>query len=167
MKAITPKDNAATQSGSDGVTDPQTVPNNMDPIRAQDTDLTMKKGDGHLDHKVDASSTYTIQESTSAFLELAFGLKKPIDNKTRKAWEAKFRTLECDATRCLKLDTIIEEVVKKDAIDEDRELSHLQNFFLDIVRPFGCRVRGAQQRRTQCQPHLCCHTTSPTVFGKC
>ena len=38
-------------------------------------------------------------------------------------------------TRCPKLDTIIEEVVKKDAIDEDRELSRLQNFFLDTVGP--------------------------------
>ena len=90
VKAIMPKDNAATQSGSDGATDPQTVPNNMNPIRAQDTDLSVQEGDGRLDHEVDASSTYAIQESTSAFLELAFGLKKPIDNKTRKAWEAKF-----------------------------------------------------------------------------
>ena len=39
--------------------------------------------DDHLDHDVKDSSTYPIQESTSAFLELAFGLKKPIDNKTR------------------------------------------------------------------------------------
>ena len=38
-------------------------------------------------------------------------------------------------TRCPKLDTIIEGVVKKDAIDEDRELSCLQNFFLDTVGP--------------------------------
>ena len=30
---------------------------------------------------------------------------------------------------------IIKEVVKKDAIDEDRELSRLQNFFLYTVRP--------------------------------
>ena len=95
----------------------------------------MTEGDGHLDHEVDTSSTYAIQESTSAFLELAFRLKKPIDNKTQKALVAKFRTPKCDAARCPKLDMIIEEVVKKDAIDEDRELSHLQNFFLDTVGP--------------------------------
>ena len=64
VKAIMPKDNATTQSSCDGVTDPQTVPNNMDPIRAQDTNPAVKEGDGHLDYEVDTSSTYTIQEST-------------------------------------------------------------------------------------------------------
>ena len=84
VKAITPKDNTTTQSGSDGVMDPQTVPENLtDSRRAQGTEL-VKEGDGHADHKADDSSTYPIQESTSAFLELTFGLKKPIDNKTCK-----------------------------------------------------------------------------------
>ena len=45
----------------------------MDSIRAQDTDSVVKEGDGHLDHEVDTSSTHAIQESTSAFLELASG----------------------------------------------------------------------------------------------
>ena len=75
-----------------------------------------------------------IQESTSAFLDLAFGLRKPVDNKAHKTWESKFRVPECNATRCPKLDTIIEDAVKKDAIDDDKELSRLQNFFLDAVR---------------------------------
>ena len=70
--------------------DPQTVPENVtDPRRAQDTE-SVKEHDGDADHKADDSSTYPIQESTSAFLKLAFRLKKPIDNKTRKTWEAKF-----------------------------------------------------------------------------
>ena len=38
-------------------------------------------------------------------------------------------------TRCPKLDAIIEEVVKKDTIDKDWELLHLQNFFLDTTGP--------------------------------
>ena len=38
-------------------------------------------------------------------------------------------------TRCPKLDAIIEEVIKKDTIDENRELSRLQNFFLDTTGP--------------------------------
>lgn len=38
-------------------------------------------------------------------------------------------------TRCPKLDTIIEEVVKKVAIDDDRELSRLQNLYLDTTGP--------------------------------
>ena len=115
--------------------DPQTVPENVtDPRRAQDT-KSVKEGDGHADHEANDSSTYPIQESTSTFLKLAFELKKPIDNKTRKTWEAKFRVPESDVTRCPKLAVIIKEVVEKDAIDEDRELSHFQNFFLDTIRP--------------------------------
>jgi len=60
---------------------------------------------------------------------LAFRLRKLVNNKTHKMWEARFQVPECDATRCPKLDTIIEDVVKKDAVDEDKELSRLQNFF--------------------------------------
>ena len=57
VKAITSKDNVTTQSGSDGITDSQTVPENpMDPRRAQDTKL-VNEGDGHVDQKADDSST--------------------------------------------------------------------------------------------------------------
>ena len=53
VKAITPKDNATTQSGSNGITDPQMVPEGaMDPRRTQDIE-SVKEGDSHLDHKDD------------------------------------------------------------------------------------------------------------------
>lgn len=46
---------------------------------------------------------------------------------------------ECDATKCPKfepkLNAIIEEKVKKDTIDEDKELSRLRSFFLDAAGP--------------------------------
>ena len=48
------------------------------------------------------------------------------------------------ATRCLKLNTIIKGVVKRDSLDEDRELSRLQNFILDTAGPLVaafCYVR--------------------------
>ena len=79
------------------------------------------------------SDSYSIEDSTQAFLELAFMVKKPTDNKARKAWETKFRLLGCDAIRCQKVNTIVEGVVKKEAIDEDQELSCFQNFVLDTV----------------------------------
>ena len=134
VKAITPN-NAVAQSDPSSVADPETVHEaDTDPIRVTASGVE-KEGDNHLDRDNDDSSTYPIQESTSAFLELAFGLRKPVDNKTRKTWESKFRVPECDSIRCPKLDTIIEDVVKKDAVDEDKELSRLQNFFLDAVGP--------------------------------
>ena len=37
--------------------------------------------------------------------------------------------------RCPKLDSLIEDVIKKDAVDEDSQLSRLQNFYLDTVGP--------------------------------
>ena len=70
VKAITPKDNAAAQSGSDGIMNPQMVPDIVtDPRRAQDTEL-VKEGNGYTDHKADYSSTYPIPETTSAFLKV-------------------------------------------------------------------------------------------------
>ena len=82
----------------------------------------------------DEHDTYTNEESTWAFLELAFVLKKPA-NKTCKTWETKFKVPESDATRCPKLNTIIEGVVRKDSLDKDWELSRLQNFMLDTAGP--------------------------------
>ena len=131
VKAITPN-NAVAQSNPSSVVDPKTVHEPVvDPIRVTDSGME-REGDNRDNED---SSTYPIQELTSAFLDLAFGLRKPMDNKTRKTWESKFRVPECDTTRCPKLDTIIEDVVKKAAIDEDKELSRLQNFFLDAVGP--------------------------------
>jgi len=99
--------NAVAQSDPSSIADPEMVHKaGTDPIRVTVSGIK-KKGDSHLDRDNDNSSTYPIQESTSAFLELTFGLRKPIDNKTCKAWEAKFQVPECDATRCPKLDTII------------------------------------------------------------
>ena len=46
-------------------------------------------------------------------------LKKPMDNKTRKTWEIKFKVPESNAKRCPKLNTIIERVVRKDSLDND------------------------------------------------
>ena len=60
VKAITPKDNAAIQSDSDGIIDPQTVPENVtDTRRVQDTQL-VKEGDSYADYEADDSSTYSI-----------------------------------------------------------------------------------------------------------
>ena len=58
-----------------------------------------------------------------------------MDNKTSKTWETKFKVPESNATRCPKLNTIIAGVVRKDSLDEDRELSRLQNFMLDTGSP--------------------------------
>ena len=60
VKAITPQNNTATQSGSDGVTDPQMILETAtDPKKVQDTKLE-KEGNGHIDHDVKDSSTYPI-----------------------------------------------------------------------------------------------------------
>ena len=39
----------------------------------------------------DENDTYIIEETTQAFLELAFELKKPTDNKTYKTWKIKLK----------------------------------------------------------------------------
>ena len=115
VKVMTPmNDSAVVQNDQQRSADPRTVQGMTDPLK---------------------NDTYAIEESTRAFLELAFALKKPADNKTRKTWETKFKVPESDATRCPKLDTIIEGVVRKDSLDEDRELSRLQNFMLDTAGP--------------------------------
>ena len=85
----------------------------VDPIKVTDSGMEME---GNNRDNED-SSTYPIQELTTAFLDLAFGLRKSMDNKTRKMWESKFQVPECDTTRRPKLDTTIEDMVKKDAID--------------------------------------------------
>ena len=35
--------------------------------------------------------------------------------------------------RCPKLDSIIEDIIKKDTVDEDSQLTHLQNIYLDTI----------------------------------
>ena len=59
VMAISPKDNTASQSGSDGISDLQRVPKNgTNPRRVYDTE-SAKIGECHADHKVDVSSTKT------------------------------------------------------------------------------------------------------------
>jgi len=135
VKAITPG-NAVAQSDVNSVeSDPQTVhsappdPLRVIPEQEMGTDSLISTASGGTDH------TYPIQEPTAAFLDVAFRLKKPAENKTRREWVERFQVPECDATRCPKLDSIIEDVVKKDAVDEDSQLSRLQNFYLDSVGP--------------------------------
>ena len=60
--------------------------------------------------QIDESDTYAIEKSTQAFLELAFALKKPADNKTRKTWEMKFKVPESDATRCSNSTALLREL---------------------------------------------------------
>ena len=60
-----------------------------DPIRVTDSEIK-KEGDSHLDCNNNGSSTSRIQEPTSAFLDLVFELKKPVDDKAHKTWEPKF-----------------------------------------------------------------------------
>ena len=45
----------------------------------------------------------------------------------------KIQSSRSNAARIPKLDTIIEGVVKKDSLDDDKELSRLQNFMHDLV----------------------------------
>lgn len=87
IKAITPQNyNAVTQSDTDDVMDPQTVPNN-DPKRARDTEEE-KEGDGCLDHGIEAS-TYPIQEPLAPSLIWPLRLKKPIDNQNPRSFGPK------------------------------------------------------------------------------
>ena len=136
VKVMTPmNDSNVVQNDQQRSVDPRTVQGMTDPLRVTEEPGTepVPTEDGNAGVSLnDENDTYTIEESTQAFLELAFTLKKPADNKTRKTWETKFKS---DATRCPKLDTIIEGVVRKDSLDEDRELSYLQNFMLDTAGP--------------------------------
>lgn len=65
------------------------------------------------------SDTYSIEDSTWAFLELAFAVKKTHRQQDPQAWKTKYRLLKCDTIRCPKLDTIVEKVFKKDALHKD------------------------------------------------
>ena len=65
------------------------------------------------DDQPGASGTYTyvIEEPTREFLNVAFALKKPVENKTWLTWEARFMP-DCDVIRCPKLDPIVESVLR-------------------------------------------------------
>ena len=135
VKVMTPmNDSAVVQNDQQRSADPRTVQGMTDPLRVTDEPMLTEDDNAGMSLN-EENDTYAIEESTRAFLELAFALKKPADNKTRKTWETKFKVPESDATRCPKLDTIIEGVVRKDSLYEDRELSRLQNFMLDTAGP--------------------------------
>ena len=138
VKVMTPMNNSAViQNDQKRSADPRTVQSMTDALRVTEDPGTepMLFDDNPRPSLIDENSTYAIEESTWAFLELAFALKKPVDSKTCKVWETKFKVPESDATRCLKLNTVIEGVVKRDSLDEDQELSCVQNFMLDTAGP--------------------------------
>ena len=139
FKVMTPmNDSAVVQNDQQRSADPRMVQGMTDPLRVTEepgNEPMLTDEDNAGVSLNEENDTYAIEESTRAFLELAFALKKPADNKTRKIWETKFKVPESDATRCPKLDTIIEGVVRKDSLHEDRELSRLQNFMLDTAGP--------------------------------
>ena len=134
VKVITPmNDSAVVQNDQQGIVDPRTVQGMTDPLRVIEelgTEPMLFEDDNTVPSQIDESDTYAIEESTWAFLNLAFALKKPTHNKTRKIWETKFKVSESDTTRCPKLDTIIKGAIKRDTLDKDWELSCLQNFML-------------------------------------
>ena len=131
-------DNAVVQKDLQRSVDLRMVQGMTDPLRVTKepgTEPILFEDDNSGLSQIDESNTYGIEESTQAFLELAFVLKNPADNKTRKTWEMKFKVPESDTTRCPKLDSIIEGAVKRDSLDEDQKLSRLQNFMLDTMGP--------------------------------
>ena len=81
------------------------------------------------------SLTFPVSEATKAFLQTAFCVPKPADNKVRRAWRSKFGLPEGDETRCPKLDSIIKGELPKEALEADRKLSRFQNFVLDATGP--------------------------------
>ena len=76
----------------------------------------------------------------------------------------KLKVPESDATSCPKLDTTIEGAVKRDSLDQDGELSCLQNFLLDTRGPLvaSCLQR-TQERQTGSRPCQCRDPTCLTV----
>ena len=103
-------DSAIVQNYQQRSVDPRTVQGMTDPLRVTEelgTEHMLTEDDNAGMLLNDENDTYTIEESTQAFLEMAFALKKPTDDKTTKIWKTKFKVPESDATRCSKLDTII------------------------------------------------------------
>ena len=169
VKVMTPmNDSAVVQNDQQRSADPRTVQGMTDPLRVTEepgNEPMLTEEDNAGVSLNEENDTYAIEESTRAFLELAFALKKPADNKTRKTWETKFKVPESDATRCPKLDTIIEGVVRKDSLDEDRELSRLQNFMLDTAGPLVAAFEELGKDEPDPRPRRCRDPTGSTVPG--
>ena len=135
VKAINPT-SAVTQSNLIGSgVDPQTVQGVVDPQRVNELE-TSQKGDLRTgEEQLGTNNTYLIEEPTREFLNVAFALKKSVENKVRVSWEERFDMPDCDIIRCPKLDPITESVLKKEAVDEDSQWSRLQNFMQDATCP--------------------------------
>ena len=90
VKAINPTSAVAQSDLSHNGADPQTVQGVADPQRVKEIE-TSQKGDGTTGDDqpgASGSNTYVIKEPTREFLNVAFALKKPVENKTRLTWEA-------------------------------------------------------------------------------
>ena len=129
--------NAVVQNDQQRSMDPRTVQGMTNPLRVteeQGNDPMLFDDDNAGSSQIDESDTYAIEESIWAFLELTFVLKKSANNKTCKTWEMKFKVSESDAIRCLTWHHYWGSC-KKELLDEDQELLHLQNFILDTMGP--------------------------------
>ena len=172
VKVMTPtNDSAVVQNEQQRSADPRTVQGMTDPLMVTEdpgTEPMLFDDDKPGPLLIDETGTYDIEESTRAFLDLAFALKKPADNKTRKAWETKFKVPESDATRCPKLDTVIEGVVKRDPLDKDLELSRLQNFMLDTTGPLVAAFEElGKDESNRTQTASVPLSNRPSVLGQC
>ena len=90
---------------------------------------------GDSDDKMEGSSGSLLElwETTKAFLEAAFLATTP--NEDRRKRVGKVEITDCDKIRCPKRDGVVKAVLPKDAIKADGYLSHLQQFWLDVVAP--------------------------------
>ena len=132
----TTNDSIVVQNNLQRSSDPRMV-SMTNPLRVTEesgTEPMLFGDDNARPSQIDESNTYAIKKSTQAFLKLAFALKKHADNKTHKTWKMKFKVPENKATRCLN-STALSRGYKRDSLDEDQELSRLQNFMLDTAGP--------------------------------
>ena len=95
-------DSAVIQNNQQkSIDDPKMVQGVTDPLRVTEdpgTKPMLTEDDNAGVSLNDENDTYTIVEPTLVILKLAFMLKKPVDNKTHKTWETKFKVTESDIT---------------------------------------------------------------------
>ena len=117
--------------------DPQTVHGVVDPHRVNELEVSQKEDRRTREKQPGTSNTYLIEAPTRDFLnvDVLFALKKPAENKVWVSWENRFDMPDCDIICCPKLDSIVENVLKKEAVDEDSQWSLLQNLMLDAIHP--------------------------------
>ena len=119
VKVLAPIDNStvAQSNPSHRSANPKTVLGMTDPLRVMDeTDSALTK--------VDEENAGLLKDDNDTYTVVSRTLLGP-------SWRCPLRSKkpECDSVKCLKLNTIVEGV--KDALDEDREISHLQNLPVD------------------------------------